>query len=168
MAQLHLTAVTVGPSSSAGPHDPALKEIRKGYQAFTAPESIFPSNVALACTAKLYYTNNNITSTVAGVANSCIHPEMDALHNFYVGICNYNDHAFRSVLLSMESGPSPCCIRCSAVLGLLGVVAMPNTFKTPKPMGTTRWQIPDSIAQLLAIKTGNNEGLYKQFGIIQI
>ena len=162
-------AVSAGPSSATGPHDEALKEIQKGYQAFRAPESIFsqPPN-ALNSTAKLYYTNNNVTSTVAGVANNGVHSEMDALHHSYVGICNHNDHAFGSVTLQMESGSVPCCIRCAAVCGLLGVTAMPNTFKTPKSVGTTPWQIPDSIAQLLAVKTGNKEYLYKQFGSIII
>ncbi|MBV1882125.1 MAG: hypothetical protein KUG82_10845 [Pseudomonadales bacterium] len=169
MSRAHSKGVSTGPSSPSGPYDAALKAIRKGYQAFNAAESIPPSGIqTLSCTAKLYYTNNNITSTVAGVSNNGVHAEMDALKQFYVGTCHYNDHAFSSVTLQMESGPLPCCIRCAAVCGLLGVFAMPNTHKTPTSMGTAQWQLPDDLAQLLAIKTGENKFLYQQFGSVII
>jgi len=163
-----LKAVTTGPSSSSSQNDPVLAEIKKGYKLFNAAESIIPVNVMPASMAKLYYTNNNVTSTVAGATNNGVHAEMDALDGFYAIICGYNDHAFGSVNLSIEPACTPCCIRCSAVLGLLGVVALPNSEKTPISMGTNQWQLPDSIVKLLSIKTGNKEDLYRQFGLISI
>ena len=93
--------------------------------------------------------------------HGCGHAEMDALAQ-YVATGN---NTFENMVLSCTT--KPCCVRCSAVLGLLGIEACDRTLKYSKPMGSTEWGISDSVAKAVANHIGRDDVSYldiKDFG----
>jgi hypothetical protein len=98
------------------------------------------------------------------------HAEMHALFQFVAHVCKFKVDKFDAILASVtveidknkvncgirvECTAKPCCLYCSAMLGLLGIRPWDaNTKKSVSRMGGTQWGIPESLRQFISDKAG--------------
>lgn len=77
------------------------------------------------------------------------HAEIDALYQFFKA-AGWSDAVIGSYDLEIDCPAKPCCVRCSAILGLLGVSAAPNQRKTTGTMGKTAYGAHPDFTEYLA------------------
>jgi hypothetical protein len=98
------------------------------------------------------------------------HAEMHALVQFVGDICEFDVTKFNTILASatvkvegkdvecgvlVECTAKPCCLFCSAMLGLLGIRPRDSdTKKSPVRMGGTQWVMLPTLRDFIAAKTG--------------
>lgn len=92
------------------------------------------------------------------------HAEMDALHKLWVGVCGEDFAIYSGYSLAVECLAKPCCCRCSAVLGLLGISATKGTYKTRATMGSTEWGVSREVRELLARVTSQPADAFYDLG----
>lgn len=163
-------------ASTSRPTEDADDVVRRGYAAFAATESTH-SDGSMSCTVTIYYKTSTVLGTVkrsdrdvpvrlvwprdtiegeTGTGHG--HAEMDALFELFFGICGGNQERIIDTVkrgLAVQCEGKACCLHCSAVLGLLGVLPLTDaTTKSPKPMGSTEWSVPPAMRNCLALLTG--------------
>ena len=134
-----------------GDNSIALKLLKVGYKAFDAAVSINGDGSESTEVTLYVYSGRRLRKQYIGrTGKGHGHAEMDALYQFVKD--KTVPHA--NVSLELSCTAKPCCVRCSAVLGLLNVsTANDNTHKSPKAMGSTQWGIPDEVAEYVASVT---------------
>lgn len=132
-----------------------------GYTNFKAQE-VGPNegDGTQSCDATLYYlpagAGGGVWSNAKGsTADHNGHAEMAAIFNFWVNVCQENYATFSGATKRIECTSKPCCVRCSAILGLLLIARQSTaTKKTSYTMGGTQWVLVEKLRQLLALATG--------------
>jgi len=117
---------------------------QQGWDNFIAEVRDFNSG-SQDCTATIQATKNDTDRTVTYTGNSKSnhgHAEIDGLYLF-LGDIGWSADAFWNYTLTVECVSKPCCKYCSAVLGLLGVIALDGTYKVNKKMGISYALPPD-------------------------
>lgn len=107
-----------------------------GYQSFGANETDNKVNVVDYKVKLIAEKNDSSNSSgekrleyIGVTTNNNGHAEMDALFQFYNEL-KWNIKEIHSYQLAIECTETPCCFCCSAVLGMLGVIAIGGTAKT--------------------------------------
>jgi hypothetical protein len=138
--------------------------VSTGYGRFAAAEG-HSNDGSESCDAMIWYLNNRgHWKYIAGsTGKGAGHAEMHALSQFVTNICNGDLEVFRSiqafgdgnsgVLVECES--KPCCLYCSAMLGLLGIPPKDSkTKKAPQRMGGTQWGMTSSLRTFMSTASG--------------
>lgn len=79
------------------------------------------------------------------------HAEIDAVFQF-LKATGWNKNAFELYDAEISCPAKPVCVRCAAMLGLLGVTAAENQTKTASAMGKTSYSAPTDLVKYLADK----------------
>lgn len=104
--------------------------LRRGYRAFAARKSSGGGDGRAECQATLDYGDDSVEGATG---RSHGHAEMDALHNFWVDVCEKDLETFKQKLkdgVTIECTAKPCCARCAAILGAFGIAPTDETYKT--------------------------------------
>lgn len=140
----------------------------KGYQLFKATEvSVEKGDGQQKCSAVLTVTLKEgavlpepspsvVSDDVSGVYSGDTkhlrgHAEIDAVFQF-LKATGWNKKAFELYDAVISCPAKPVCVRCAAMLGLLGVTAAENQTKTPSAMGKTSYSAPTDLVKYLADK----------------
>jgi hypothetical protein len=100
----------------------------RGYAAFNATEGD-KNDGSESCVATITANLGGPTAFSGSTGAQHGHAEMDALYKLLVAV-NWDPIAFAASNPVVECDDKACCLGCSAVLGLLGVAARPNTQKS--------------------------------------
>ncbi|HEX4326998.1 MAG TPA: hypothetical protein VH105_09270 [Burkholderiales bacterium] len=124
--------------------------IDEGWKAFSADEQALNDGEE-SCVAKLHlYLNDSwVGALIGSTRNNRGHAEMDTLFQ-YLGVLKENKQVFGTHKLVMECLDKACCVKCAAILGLLGVGATSKTFKSKKTMGKTGYAIHPELRTFIA------------------
>jgi hypothetical protein len=148
----------------------AQDQLKVGFAAFNAEEGSGGSS-SQDCDARLHYIIGNYQTGLqfnhveGSTGQGHGHAEMDALHKFWTEICVEDLTVFVSYQKKIQCESKPCCVRCSAVLGLLGIEALdPDTKKTRATMGSTEWAVTSEVRDLLAQVTSQPAESFSSFG----
>jgi hypothetical protein len=148
----------------------AKDQLTIGFNAFLAQEGTGGSS-SNDCQARLHYMIGNYQTGFqfnhvngsTGMGHG--HAEMDALHIFWTEICGQDLATFVSYRKTIQCEAKPCCVRCSAALGLLGICALSEeTKKSRASMGSTEWAITPDVRSLLSIVTAQPADAFSSFG----
>jgi hypothetical protein len=115
--------------------------IDEGWKDFSGDEQALNDGEE-SCTATLllYSGESWVGALVGSTKNERGHAEMDALFQ-YLRMIKENKQEFGTFKLVIQCLDKACCVKCAAILGLLGVRASPRTFKSKKTMGKTGYAI---------------------------
>jgi hypothetical protein len=143
--------------------------VAAGYNSFAAIEQNF-NDGAQDCTAAVWYPSprsGRWKYLVGATGQGCGHAEMHALSQFTNNVCGNDVATFRDIRggrLFVECESKPCCLYCSAVLGLLGIEPKDaSTRKWKKRMGGTQWAITPQFRTFVANASGYNANDLAQF-----
>lgn len=143
----------------------AKTKLIEGYEAFLATEKEVEDGKQ-DCSATIHYMSGaeDVGSVSGATGEGNGHAEMSALYWFLSVYCKGNHETFGNALLEVECLAKSCCMRCSAILGLLGVWPRGETYKAPKHMGGTQWGLNEDLAKAIAAKTGVDHRVLRAFG----
>lgn len=147
------------------PDTRALALLRAGYAAFIAPELNFGDGLETT-TIKLHYDLPNGTSgAVVGDSNNGHgHAELDAIYQFWIAICHRDLATFQGSTLALACLDKPCCVHCSGILGLLGILAFPGTHKYTATAGVSYAIPPELRALFILIRPATNDMVWSYYG----
>lgn len=143
----------------------AKQLLKEGYESFAASEGSKDSGDGKETTeVKLYYgpTGSNTVPGKSGYGKG--HAEMAALYEYYSKTHGNNERRFLANVggTKLDCTSKPCCVRCSAILGLLGVQPYrDSTKKTQDTMGSTEWGMHPDLRNVLR----NHEGIQRRIGL---
>ena len=145
----------------------AKEQLIRGYEAFRATEEEIDDGKQ-DCTATIHYMSGaeKVGSVSGSTGEGNGHGEMSALFWFLVDTCKGDHETFGDALLEVECLAKSCCMRCSAILGLLDVWPRGKTYKAPKSMGGTQWGLHVDLAAAIATKTGVDARVLRAFGAL--
>jgi hypothetical protein len=149
----------------------AAEQLETGYDAFKATETSASGSLTQDCQASLTYVLTNETTsdhTDGDTKNGRGHAEMDAIHQFSVNKCRKDLATFTGATKSVSCTDRPCCVRCSAVMGLLSIRAETGTMKTRSTKGSTEWCVSPDVRDLLRQVTGEPADAFLQFGSLKL
>jgi cytidine deaminase len=152
----------------------AQDQLKVGFAGFNAEVGTGGSS-SQDCSARLHYiigdyvTGLQFNHVEGSTGQGHGHAEMDALHKFWTDICAKDLTTFISYRKKIQCESKPCCVRCSAVLGLLGIEALDeDTRKTRSTMGSTEWAVTPDVRELLAEVTSQPAQSFSSLGSCEL
>ena len=149
--------------------DPTLPRrlIAEGYASFNAIESEHGDG-SQSTSVTLYWNNLKISGSTGNFQG---HAEMDALTGFLNLTCDKNKETFKKLVgqCSISCTAKPCCVRCSSLLGLLGIRPFGNkTKKTRRAMEQTNYVLPKRLIEAIAYAIGQPEEVVRKITDVPI
>jgi len=134
--------------------------VRKGFDSFDAQVGTTSADKSESCEAKIWYRQKRKWTHITGATgHGAGHAEMHALSQFITNICSNKVSKFRALQdevenksgVRVECESKPCCVYCSAILGLLGITPKDkDTKKSPDRMGSTQWGMTSSLRSFVS------------------
>jgi hypothetical protein len=141
----------------------AITFLQEGFVNFQAVSTNDAGDGSEECTVTLHYTGGSVEGKTG---NGHGHAEMDALHQLWADVCNKDVDTFLTYSrnLKLDCTDKPCCVKCSTVLGWMGVVPRTTaTKKTPYTMGKTSWNVSTDVLNLIREVTRVPTDAFQQF-----
>ena len=130
--------------------------LSQGYSYFNTEERDFNDGMQDCSVDLTVLAQNGVRSDFHGTTSSQRgHAEIDALCQFLTQI-GWNVGAYSNYTLQIACTSKPCCVYCSAIMGLLGIIPSDGTYKSRRRMGVS-YALPYQLRRFISELIGVNE-----------